>query len=295
MRNIRPPALRRSWLFVGGVDREALQSAATSGADVIIQEFEDFTPPHLRPEARQLCKGLMSLWKGAGCVAAVRVNPLAGDGLTDLAAVMRSAPDIVLLPKVTGPDHIIELDQAISRLETEYGLNAGSTEIVPNVESARGLRHTFDICRSSPRITGCLVASEDMAADLGAERSQDGEELRYIRSHFLIDCVAANIMAIDYPYTWTDEDGLISETQKARSLGYAAKSLVKNEHATIINDILSPSPNDVSKAQTIVEAFEAAQKAGDGRAIVDGSMVETPIYTNALRLLARAHELSQVD
>jgi len=291
MNPLRPPVLRRSWLFVGGVDGTALGSAAGSGADVIIQEFEDFTPPQSRPEARLICENLLASWKQTGAVAAVRVNPLAGDGRKDLAAVMKAAPHVVLLPKVTGPEHIQELDQAIAGHEREYGLAPGSTEIVPNVEGALGLRNTFDICRASERVTGCLVASEDMAADLGAERSQGGEELQYIRANFLTECVAAGIPAIDYPYTWTDEEGLIAETRKARQLGYKAKSLVKNEHARIINDVLTPSDDEVGKAQKIVDAFEAAQQAGEGRVVVDGSLIETPIYANALRLLKRAQDL----
>ncbi len=290
---LRPPALRRSWLFVGGVDEDALSSATTSGADVIIQEFEDFTPPELRPQARRLCHDLVSSWKQAGAVAAVRVNPLNGDGRDDLAVVMKAAPNIILLPKVTGPQHIIELDQAITAHELEYGLIAGSTEIVPNVESALGLRNAFDICQSSKRVTGCLVASEDMAADLGAERTVNGEELHYIRTRFLVECTAAGISAIDYPYTWTDENGLIDETKIARQLGYKAKSAVKNEHARIINGLLTPSDEEVAKARRIADAFVAAQNLGEGRVVVDGSMVETPIYTNAVRLLKRARELDQ--
>jgi len=291
MISIRPPALRRSWLFVGGVDKEALSSASVSGADVLIQEFEDFTPPQLRPDARLLSGDLIAGWKQAGAVAAVRVNPLAGDGRDDLAAVMKAAPHVVLLPKVAGPEHIVELDHAITAHEQEFGLASGSTEIVPNVESALGLRNTFDICRASARVTGCLVASEDMAADLGAERSQAGDELQYIRARFLAECVAADIPAIDYPYTWTDEAGLIAETGKARQLGYKAKSLVKNEHARLINEVLTPTDDEVEQAQKIVDAFEAAQRAGEGRVIVDGALVETPIYANAQRVLKRARDL----
>lgn len=53
----RPPELRRSWLFVPGADRAALEAAGTSGADVLIQELEDFTPPARRAEAREAGKG----------------------------------------------------------------------------------------------------------------------------------------------------------------------------------------------------------------------------------------------
>ncbi|HAJ20852.1 MAG TPA: CoA ester lyase, partial [Rhodospirillaceae bacterium] len=49
---LRPPALRRTWLFTGGSDRDRQLAAGQSGADVIILELEDFTRPAHRPAAR---------------------------------------------------------------------------------------------------------------------------------------------------------------------------------------------------------------------------------------------------
>ena len=100
----RPPELRRSWLFIGGADEAQLAAGPESGADVLIQELEDFTAPERRPFARGLASELYSAWRTAGAVAAVRVNPLAGDGRADLEAAMAGAPDCVLLPKVEGPE-----------------------------------------------------------------------------------------------------------------------------------------------------------------------------------------------
>src|SRR5579864_2160807 len=45
----RAPGLRRSWLFLPGAERAMLERAETLGADVLIQELEDFTPPERRP------------------------------------------------------------------------------------------------------------------------------------------------------------------------------------------------------------------------------------------------------
>jgi len=145
----RAPDLRRSYLFLPGADASALAAAPASGADVLIQELEDFTPPQRLPEARRIAPDVLAAWRKAGILAAVRINPLDKGGDVDLAAAMRGAPDIVALPKVAEPDHVIELDRAIDRLEREYGLPLGSTEILPNVELARGLIQTFAIARRS--------------------------------------------------------------------------------------------------------------------------------------------------
>ena len=84
-----PVHVRRSWYFVEGANDEALSSAVASGADVLIQELEDFTPPARRPHARTISPEVIGRWKAAGIVAAVRVNPLDDGGLDDLAAVMQ--------------------------------------------------------------------------------------------------------------------------------------------------------------------------------------------------------------
>lgn len=292
MRQIRPPKLRRSWLFVGGADQAQLTAAADSGADVLIHELEDFTAPSQRPKAREIAPGILAAWKARGVIAGVRVNPLAGDGRDDLAAIMQGAPDVVMLPKVSEPSHVTELEEAVLCAERDLGLEIGTTELVPNIELARGLIQTYAICKASPRITAALVASEDMATDLGAERGQDGEELKYVRARFHVECVAAGIISIDAPYTWTDEEGVEAEARHARRLGYTAKSAVNPAHATIINQVLTPSSEEVRQAERIIAAFETAQSTGDGRAELDGSQIEVPIYRNAQHLLERSHALA---
>ena len=293
---IRPPHLRRSWLFVGGADEAQLTAVEASSADVIILELEDFTPPALRAQARARAAELFGRWRAKGAVAAVRVNPLeTDDGLADLDAVMAARPDAVLLPKVAEPRQVERLDARVSHLERDLAIPDGSTELVPNIELARGLIQTFDVCRASERVTAALVASEDMAADLGAERGPDGVELSYVRQRFLGECGAANGVATDCPYTWTDADGVIAETRYARRLGYKAKSLVHSSHVALINDGLTPSAGEVRKAIRRTNAFESAQAQGLGRAEVDGSLVELPIYLNAKRLLARARELAEFE
>jgi citrate lyase subunit beta/citryl-CoA lyase len=286
-----PVDARRSWYFVEGANDDALDAAAASGADVLIQELEDFTPPDRRPYARALSPEVIARWKAADVVAAVRVNPLDGDGRDDLEAVMRGAPDAIMLPKANDAQQIQALDEAVTGLERRYGLAAGSTELIPNVELARGLLNTFSICRASPRVSACLVASEDMAADLGAERSREGSELDYVRARFHLECVAAGVLSIDRPYTWTDSEGVEADSVAARRLGYRAKSAVHAQHAAVINRVLTPSGEEVAEAKRLVRAFEAAQAAGHARVEVGGSLVEVPIYLNARRLLARAAHL----
>jgi citrate lyase subunit beta/citryl-CoA lyase len=295
MRRIRPAQLCRSWLFLEGANEAVLHRAAASGADVLIQELEDFTPPALRSAARSLAPDLYRSWRDAGAVVAVRVNPLELDGMDDLAAVMRGAPDIVALPKVAEPHHVVRLDEAVTRFERDYGLPLGATALLPNIEFARGLVQTAAIAKASRRTTACLLASEDLAADLGAERGQDGIELAYSRQRFIVECVAAGVVAVDCPYTWSDIEGVARDARWARRLGYVAKSLVDPAHAAIINGILAPGDDEIRRARDIVTAFEAARAAGLARVEVDGSLVEVPTYFTAKRLLARGEAMREFE
>lgn len=284
--------LCRSWLFVEGASEAAIAEAAACPADLLIHELEDFTPPERRPEARTLAPAAYDRWRAAGKRVAVRVNPIDGDGMADLAAVMRGRPDIVALPKVSGPDDVIRLAEAVAALEAAHGIAPGTTALLPNIESARALRLTFEIATASPRVAGCVLASEDLAADLGAERGPDATELDHARGRFLVDCVAAGVIAVDCPYTWHDPAGAEADTCRARRLGYVAKSLVDPAHAAVINAVLTPSPHEVARAERVVAAFEAARARGEARVMLDGIEVELPRYGNAKRLLARAAALA---
>jgi len=291
----RPPALRRCWLFLPGAERAPLFDAPKAGADVLIQELEDFTPPARRPEARAMAPELYAAWRAAGVLAAVRINPLETEGRIDLAAVMRGRPDIVLMSKVAERRQVVALAEAVLSFEYANGIPSGSTEIVPNIESARGLIETFAIATASPRVTAVLGSTEDMAADLGAPRTPAAQELAYARQRLHVECVAAGVLSIDCPYTFADVAGCEADARTARAMGYVAKSAVRPAHVAAINAVMTPSSEEVRRALAIIDAFEAARAKGIDRVEVDGLMVEIPSYLSAQRLLARATALSKLS
>ena len=268
--------MRRTWLFVPGADPAAHRAAAKSGADVVILELEDFTPPELRPKARELSREVFDRWRNAGAVAAVRINPLETCGNEDLLGVLAGRPDIIMMSKVVSPDQVVALEKA----------TGGAVDLVPNVETAAGLVNAYAIARASRRVTAMLVASEDMVADLGTARSRKGDELSYVRARFLVECRAAGIEAIDCPYTFNDVKGAVADARHAKRLGYRMKSLVDPAHARALNSVFSPSKAELARARKIVAAFEKARAAGKDRAKVDGALIEVPVYNAAKRLLS---------
>ncbi|TXH47702.1 MAG: CoA ester lyase [Burkholderiaceae bacterium] len=286
------PDLRRTWLFGPGADVAAHDAMLASGADALIVDLEGFTPPARRGEARSLLDRFVRGCRARGCVAAVRINPLDGDGDADLAAAMAARPDVISLPMAERAEQVAALDTAIGRWEVELRLAAGSVEILPVCETALGVADVRVLAAASTRVRCALLGAEDLANDLCAERSEEGLELEHARRRFVLEARAARIEPIDAPYTFSAVDGAVREARHARRLGYRSKSLVRPEHAAALNAALTPDAAEVARAQHMVEAFEAARARGEDRALVEGLWVEVPTWRNARRLVERARRLA---
>lgn len=283
--------LLRTWLFGPGADAGAHAQMLASGADALIVDLEDFTPPPLRDTARQGLPDLIRAWRQAGRTSAIRINALEADGTADLAAAMPTQPDVIAYPMAELPTQITALDAAIGAWEMRLGIAAGSTAILPVCETALGVVNVRAIAQSSPRVKAALLGAEDLAADLCAERQSDADELDYARRRFVLECRAAGIEPIDAPYTFSDAEGAAREARYARRLGYRCKSLVRADHAVALNAALTPNDEELRRAVAMVDAFDAARARGEERALVEGLWVEVPTYRNAKRLIDRARRL----
>ena len=291
---MRPMNLRRSWLFVGAADHEAIKASNGSCADACIQEFEDFCVPEMREEARQMMPDVLSDWRARGIVATVRINPLENpDGLRDLDAAMKAGADAILIPKANTKEQMVVLQKHINELEKQYARPVGSTDIIPNIEQAKGLVHSHEVLSASKQIVGSLVASEDMAVSLNSPRQKNSEMLNHVRCAFHISCCAAGVTSIDMPYTFTDDEGVRQQTILARDIGMVSKSTVNASHCEIINEILTPSRNQVEEAKQLVSVFEEAREAGEGQVVHSGTKVEVPTYLNAMQTIERYDALSE--
>ena len=162
---------------------------------------------------------------------------------------------------------------------------------MPVCETALGVVDVRAIAGGSPRIRAAILGAEDLAADLCAERHPDAMELDHARRRFVLECRAAGIEPVDAPYTFSDAAGAVREATYSRRLGYRCKALVRPEHAQVLNEALTPSAEELRRANAMVAAFEAARARGEDRALVDGLWVEVPTYRNARRLIERAKRL----
>lgn len=285
----------RSILFVPGNRANMVGKARSVPADVLLLDLEDSVPPAEKPAARDLVKQALPGYALKGQKVYVRVNGW-GTGFTedDLRAVVGPGLDGIGLPKAESAGELRRADDMLTYLERERGLSAGQVRLIPWIETARAILAAYEISAASPRIIGVAFGAEDYTNDLGVERTKEGQEQFYARSVIAVAARAADVLALDTPYPdFRDEPGLRRECQLALSLGFKGKFAIHPNQIDVLNEIFSPSPEEVASAQKVAEAFAAAVARGAASTSVDGKMIDIPVAARARKLLEVAEAIAK--
>ena len=287
----------RSWLFVPADSEKKLGKVDGCGADAVILDLEDAVAPDRKDAARAMAAAFV----GERPVAArtgqlwVRINPLDGPlAMHDLAAVVRAAPDGVMLPKAAGPGDVARLSHCLDVLEVREGLTPGCIRILPvTTETAAApfaLRDYVGVVL--PRLIGLTWGAEDLSAALGAStnRGADGDfafTYRMVRSQMLLAAHAAGVAAIDTLYAnFRDEAGLRATSRAARAEGFSGRLAIHPDQVAPINESFTPSAEELDFARRVVAAFDADPAIGTIG--IDGRMIDRPHLVAARRTLAQA-------
>ncbi len=276
----------RSWLFVPGHRQRMIDKAAGLPADVLIYDLEDGVPADAKDAARRQVAAALGAASGRPA-RYVRVHPAgSAEWDADLDAVARPGLQGLVLPKVQGPEDVLQLCGRLDRQEASTGMKSGGVRLLATIESAAGLVQAPSIASATPRLVGLMFGAEDFALDLGL-LSRPGQGLvAYARSALTVAAACGRIRAVDKVYTDVrDPDGLVMEAREARGLGLAGKAVIHPGQIDAVNEIFSPSEVEVSRARRIVTAFEG--RPGGGAASVDGKMVDRPVLEQARRILDR--------
>ncbi len=288
----------RSLLFVPGDSPKKLDKGMASGADALIIDLEDSISAANKEAARETALAFLKDARAAKDRPRllVRVNAI-NTGLTDadLDAVMRAAPDAIMLPKAEGGVSVMHLDAKLAVREAENGLPDNSTTIVAlATETATAMFLVGTFRNASARLTGLTWGAEDLSADLGAQANRDSDGLfldpyRLARSLCLAGAASAGVQAIDTVYVdFRNEAGLRRETEDARRDGFTAKMAIHPGQVAIINEVFTPTAEAIAHAKRVVDAFAAAP--GGGVVGIDGVMYDRPHLVRAEVLLARAKD-----
>jgi citrate lyase subunit beta/citryl-CoA lyase len=280
----------RSMLFTPGNRPDLIEKAIRSGADAVIVDLEDAVPLDSKVAARDALGALPD----AHVPLYVRVNGAETDLLWgDVVAAGRADIAGVVVPKAEDPDLLRRVSGALTALELDGGREPGSIEIVPLIESAKGVRDADDLLSCDDRVTSVLFGSGeqgDLVADLGCEWTPDGTGLLYARSQVLLAARAAGIaQPMDAVFMdFRNNAALRTECELARRVGYVGKVAIHPGQIEVIHDVFTPSAEEVARQRKIVEAFEAAVAEGSASISVDGRMVDYAVARVARGVLERA-------
>lgn len=294
----RSAATPRSMLFVPGDSERKLDNARGAEADALIVDLEDAVDRSRKADARALAAEFLRDARDRAPAVWVRINPLDDpESRADLDAVLPAAPDGLVLPKVRSADDVARLSTLLDALEPRVGTRAGSTAILPiTTETPAGVFALGRYAGASPRLAMMTWGAEDLSAALGAETAvdADGEWLppyQLVRSLCLLAAADASVPAIDTVHTdFVDETRLLHQALAAKRDGFAGKLAIHPAQVGALNEIFTPSREEIERARTVVAAFAAWPGAGVIR--LDGRMLDRPHLVRARRVLALAERLA---
>ena len=280
----------RSMLFTPGNRPDLIEKAIRSGTDAVIVDLEDAVPLDSKVAAREALADLPE----SEVPLYVRVNGAETEFLWgDVVAAGQAGVAGIVIPKAESADLVRRVSGALTALELAGGHEPGGIEIVPLIESAKGVRDADDLLASDDRVTSVLFGSGeqgDLVADLGCEWTPEGTGLLYARSAVLLAARAAGIaQPMDAVFMdFRNNDALRTECELAKRVGYVGKVAIHPGQIPVIHDVFTPTAEEVAHQRKIVEAFEAAVASGSASISVDGRMVDYAVARVARGVLERA-------
>ena len=278
--------VRRSFIFTPGLKPEMFPKAISSGADMVCIELEDGIAIKDKDEARKnTFKALETLEVKSGVELVVRVNcQRTKFGLMDLEAVVSSKTNVkaIMLPKVKTPDEIIFIDDML----TDCGLN---TDLHVIMETNEALESIYDIAHASKRIVALYFGGVDMAAELRVPNEY--KNLIYASSRLVHAGASVGVDVIDVPYLdLEDMDGMKKEAELVRDLGFTGKGSIHPKQINMLNEIFTPSKEEIIKAKRIVDQFN---ESDTGLVVIDGKLIEKPVLREMQRKILIADKINQ--
>jgi len=293
----------RSMLFIPANSWRMIIRSLEEMQDAVIFDLEDAVPIAEKETARVFARDGAPLLKSRDIDAFVRVNSIStGFTAEDLSYVVTKDVDGIMLPKSESREDIVALDKLISKEEKAKKIKRSSIGIMPLLESPKGVLNAYDIATASERVCGLAFGAGDFLRELGegfAIARLTPEEyfptILYARSQVSIAARVANIPAIDTPFfgLLTDNEGLISETSKVKLLGFKGKLLIHPRHVEPVNEVFSPSSEDVDFAKQMIAVYRKAEANGLGAASFGGRMIDYAMVSMGEDLLKRAEVISE--
>ena len=187
-------SIRRSWLLTPASDRQLLEQAGSSGADVVVLDLMDLVPERDKQEARQRLEEAISAITGSGVEVFVQIDPQLA--YADLQASIWPGLAGVVASRAESVRQIAEIDDLITELEQKRGILPGTVQLVASLETAKGNQSAFDISRASSRMWGLTLGRADLVMDLRPEPSGEIHLMQYLMQRLIIVANASGLVPI---------------------------------------------------------------------------------------------------
>lgn len=288
-----PRVLIRSWLYAPGNDAKLLTRVFTAGADAVILDLEDAVPAAEKTRARAMTAEAVGGRAGRdGPATFVRVNAPGGEHIADdVRAVVRPGLHGLRIPKCERAADVARIAALVEDAERSAGLTVGSVRVVCGIESALGVESAVEIAFASPRVEALSFGAADFAADVGAAVGDAQLETLYARSRLV---VASRVVGLRPPIDSVhpilgDADGLLRTTRQGKALGFFGRACIHPSQVAVVNDVYTPTADEVARARAVVDAAREAERSGSGALrMPDGSFVDVAIVRRAELVLETA-------
>ena len=283
--DLRP---RRSVLYMPAANSRALEKAQAIPSDAVIFDLEDAVAPDSKALAREQAVAAVGSGAYGQRELTIRCNGLDTPwGADDLAAAAAAAPSAVVIPKVSGPDALAEVER---RLEAAGAPD--TTRIWAMVETPAAMFAIREIA-SFERVAVLVMGTNDLAKELRAQLVPGRAPLLPHLATALLAAREAGKAILDGVYNDIRDDvGFEAEARQGYELGFDGKTLIHPLQVDPTNRIWAPDQEEVAHARKVIEAFEAAEAEGRGVVTVDGRMIENLHVDNARRTLAVADAIA---
>lgn len=279
----------RSLLFAPGNHPRKVEKVFTAGADAVILDLEDAVAAAEKIRTRAIV--VQALQAPRDCLGYVRINAL-DTGLTfgDLEATVAAGVDGIILPKVESASDLEKVDWVIGELERKTGLEVGRIDLMPILETGKGIANAREICAARGRTRRVSFGAGDYTRDMGMDWTHSEHECAAARAEIVL---ASRIAGLEPPVdtVWIhlkDEDGLKSSATRVREMGFQGKLCIHPAQLDTVHAVFTPDADEIAHARAVVAAFEAAEAAGSASIQLDGYFIDYPIVEKARRQLALA-------
>lgn len=292
-------ALNRSFLFAPANVARRVEKALTLGADAVIVDLEDSVALSEKAAARKLAAEALSRPRRAR--GYLRVNAASSAFChADLVETIHRGVDGVVLPKVESAAELHAIDWLLTALERERGIEPGSIDLIPQIETAAGVQRIDRVVQARSlrtyeapwRVRRVAFGAGDYAHDLGLAPSVDEPELAEARSRIVLSSRAAGLEnPIDSPwFHMKDGAGFRRALERSRRGGFQGRLCIHPDQIEPVNAAYLPSAEEVAFAERVVAAFREAEAKGSAAIQLEGQMIDYPIVRRAQAVLDAVRE-----